>query len=119
MALAQFRELAAFSQFASDLDEATRKQLERGERSTEVMKQKQYAPMSVGAMAVSLFATNEGYLDDVEANKTVDFEEALQGYVKAQHGQLLDELNQKKSYDEDVAAKLHEALKDFKENGAW
>jgi|TARA_Y100000588_G_scaffold293461_1_gene313109 F-type H+-transporting ATPase subunit alpha len=119
LALAQFRELAAFSQFASDLDEATRKQLERGERSTEVMKQKQYAPMSVGAMAVSLFATNEGYLDDVEANKTVDFEEALQGYVKAQHGQLLDELNQKKSYDEDVAAKLHEALKDFKENGAW
>ena len=119
LALAQFRELAAFSQFASDLDEATRKQLERGERSTEVMKQKQYAPMSVAAMAVTLFATNEGYLDDVEANKVVEFEEALQGYVKTQHNQLLDELNEKKSYDEDVADKLHEALKDFKENGAW
>ena len=119
LALAQFRELAAFSQFASDLDEATRKQVERGERSTEVMKQKQYAPMSVAAMAVTLFATNEGYLDDVEANKVVEFEEALQGYVKTQHNQLLDELNEKKSYDEDVADKLHEALKDFKENGAW
>ena len=75
--------------------------------------------MSVAAMAVTLFATNEGYLDDVEANKVVEFEEALQGYVKTQHNQLLDELNEKKSYDEDVAEKLHEALKDFKENGAW
>ena len=119
LALAQFRELAAFSQFASDLDEATRKQLERGERSTEVMKQKQYAPMSVGAMAVILFATNEGYLDDVEANKVVDFEQALQSHVKSQHTELLDELNQNASYDDQVAAKLHEAVKDFKENGAW
>ena len=119
LALAQFRELAAFSQFASDLDEATRKQLERGERSTEIMKQKQYSPMSVAAMAVSLFATNEGYLDDVEVNKVVDFEQALQSHIKSQHAGLLDELNQNQAYDDDVAAKLHEAVKDFKENGAW
>ena len=119
LALAQFRELAAFSQFASDLDEATRKQLERGERSTEIMKQKQYSPMSVAAMAVSLFATNEGYLDDVEVNKVVDFEQALQSHMKSQHAGLLDELNQNPVYDDEVAAKLHEAVKDFKENGAW
>ena len=119
LALAQFRELAAFSQFASDLDEATRKQLERGERSTEIMKQKQYSPMSVAAMAVSLFATNEGYLDDVEVNKVVDFEQALQSHIKSQHTGLLDELNQNQAYDDEVAAKLHEAVKDFKENGAW
>ena len=119
LALAQFRELAAFSQFASDLDEATRKQLERGERSTEIMKQKQYSPMSVAAMAVSLFATNEGYLDDVEVNKVVDFEQALQSNKKSQHAGFLDELNQNPVYDAEVAAKLHEAVKDFKENGAW
>ena len=119
LALAQYRELAAFSQFASDLDEATRKQLERGERSTEIMKQKQYSPMSVAAMGVSLFATNEGYLDDVEVNKVVDFEQALQSHIKSQHAGLLDELNQKQAYDDEVAAKLHEAVKDFKENGAW
>ena len=119
LALAQFRELAAFSQFASDLDEATRKQLQRGERSTEIMKQKQYSPMSVAAMAVSLFATNEGYLDDVEVNKVVDFEQALQSHIKSQHAGLLDELNQNQAYDDEVADKLHEAIKDFKENGAW
>jgi len=119
LALAQFRDLAAFSQFASDLDEATRKQLERGERSTEIMKQKQYSPMSVAAMAVSLFATNEGYLDDVEVNKVVDFEQALQSHIKSQHAGLLDELNQNQAYDDEIAAKLHEAVKDFKENGAW
>jgi len=119
LALAQYRELAAFSQFASDLDEATRKQLERGERSTEIMKQKQYSPMSVAAMGVSLFATNEGYLDDVEVNKVVDFEQALQSHIKSQHAGLLDELNQNQAYDDEVAAKLHEAVKDFKENGAW
>lgn len=119
LALAQYRELAAFSQFASDLDEATRKQLERGERSTEIMKQKQYSPMSVAAMGVSLFATNEGYLDDVEVNKVVDFEQALQSHIKSQHAGLLDELNQNQAYDDEVSAKLHEAVKDFKENGAW
>ncbi|MEE2610790.1 MAG: F0F1 ATP synthase subunit alpha [Pseudomonadota bacterium] len=119
LALAQFRELAAFSQFASDLDEATQRQLARGARSTEVMKQKQYAPMSVAAMAMSLFATNEGYLDDVEANKVVDFEQALQDHMKSQQGELLEELNRDEAYTDEVAEKMHAALKDFKENGSW
>src|ERR1700712_1647167 len=78
LALAQYRELAAFSQFASDLDEATRKQLERGQRTTEVMKQKQYAPMSVAEMALTIYAVNNGYFDKVPLNKVVDFEAALQ-----------------------------------------
>jgi F-type H+-transporting ATPase subunit alpha len=77
LALAQYRELAAFSQFASDLDEATRKQLEHGQRVTELMKQKQYSPMSVAEMGVSLFAANEGYLEDVEVEKVLAFEAAL------------------------------------------
>ena len=119
LALAQFRELAAFSQFASDLDEATQRQLARGARSVEVMKQKQYAPMSVAAMAMSLFATNEGYLDDVEANKVVDFEQALQDHMKSQQGELLEELNRDEAYTDEVAEKMHAALKDFKENGSW
>ena len=85
LALAQYRELAAFSQFASDLDEATRKQLERGQRTTEVMKQKQYAPMSVAEMALSIYAVNNGYMDKVPLNKVVDFEAALQGFAKASH----------------------------------
>ena len=119
LALAQFRELAAFSQFASDLDEATQRQLARGARSVEVMKQKQYAPMSVAAMAMSLFATNEGYLDDVEVNKVVDFEQALQDHMKSQQGELLEELNRDEAYTGEVAEKMHAALKDFKENGSW
>ena len=69
LALAQYRELAAFAQFASDLDETTRKQLERGQRVTELMKQKQYSPLNVAEMAASLFAANEGYLDDVPVEK--------------------------------------------------
>ena len=88
LALAQYRELAAFAQFASDLDDATRKQLERGKRVTELMKQAQYSPMSVGEMALSLFAVEEGYLDDVDDNKVVDFESAMQAFAKdkfAQH----------------------------------
>jgi F-type H+-transporting ATPase subunit alpha len=93
LALAQFRELAAFSQFASDLDESTRKQLERGERVTELMKQFQYSPLSVAQMAVSLFAANEGYLDDVEVKKVVDFERALQGYMSSSQKPLLDKID--------------------------
>ena len=75
--------------------------------------------MSVAAMAVSLFATNEGYLDDVDANKVVDFEQALQSHMKSQHASLLDEMNQNLTYDDELAAKLHEAVQDFKQNGAW
>ena len=119
LALAQYRELAAFSQFASDLDEATRRQLERGERATEMMKQKQYSTMSVAEMGVSLFAVNEGYLDDVEVNKVMDFEQALQSHMKSQQSDLIEALNRDQAYDDDVAEKLHAAMKDFKTNGSW
>jgi F-type H+-transporting ATPase subunit alpha len=119
LALAQFRELAAFSQFASDLDEATRRQLERGERATEVMKQKQFSTMSVAEMGVSLFAVNEGYLDDVDTNKVVDFEQALQSHMKSQHAGLIEELNRDQVYNDEVGEKMHAALKDFKATGSW
>ena len=119
LALAQFRELAAFSQFASDLDEATRKQLERGERVTELMKQGQYTPLSIAEMAVSLFAANEGYLDDVEVSKVVDFESALNGYMKSSQAQLVDKINETNDYNDEIADALHQALKDFKANHTW
>jgi len=119
LALAQYRELAAFSQFASDLDEATRRQLERGERATEMMKQKQYSTMSVAEMGVSLFAVNEGYLDDIEVKKVMDFEQAMQSHMKSQQSDLIEALNRDQAYDDDVAEKLHAALKDFKTNGSW
>ena len=93
LSLAQYRELAAFSQFASDLDEATRKQLERGQRVTEVMKQRQYAPMSVAEMALSIYAVNNGYMDKVERNKVVDFEAALQQYARTSRKADLDAIN--------------------------
>ncbi len=119
LALAQFRELAAFSQFASDLDEATRKQLARGERVTELMKQHQYSPLSVGEMAVSLFAANEGYLDDVAVNKVVDFEAALHGYIRSRRSDLLEQINASGDYNDEIEQALHEALKDFKANNAY
>jgi F-type H+-transporting ATPase subunit alpha len=119
LALAQYRELAAFSQFASDLDEATRRQLERGQRVTEIMKQKQYSPLSVAGMAVSLFAANEGYLDDLEINKVVDFESAMQAFMKDNYAGLLDDLDDKAEYNDEVAKALSDALDDFKKNGTW
>jgi len=119
LALAQYRELAAFSQFASDLDEATRKQLQRGERVTELMKQVQYAPLSVGQMAVSLFAANEGYLDDLEVNKVVDFEHALQTYMKTSQSELIDKIDTTGDYDDKIADALHAAIKDFKATHTW
>jgi len=119
LALAQFRELAAFAQFASDLDEATRKQLERGERVTELMKQAQYSPLSVAGMAVSLFAANEGYLDDVDAKKVVDFEAALQGYMKSGQKALMDRINETGDYNPEIEQALHDALKEFKANHTW
>ncbi len=119
LALAQYRELAAFSQFASDLDEQTRKQLERGQRITEMMKQKQYVPMSVAGMAVSLFTANEGYLDDVEVEKVIDFEAALQSYMSSEQAQLLDKINEVSEYNEEIEQELHQALKDFKANHTW
>lgn len=118
--LAQYRELAAFAQFASDLDETTRKQIERGQRVTELMKQKQYMPLSVAEMATSLFSANEGYLDDVPVNKVVDFEHALHVYMRTNQVELMDSINQSGDYNDDIAAKLRAALDDFKANHqAW
>src|SRR6266850_1888729 len=93
LALAQYRELAAFSQFASDLDEATRRQLERGQRTTEVMKQKQYAPMSVAEMALTIYTVNNGHMDKVPLNKIVDFEAGLQAFAKSNHKKVMDDIN--------------------------
>jgi F-type H+/Na+-transporting ATPase subunit alpha len=93
LALAQYRELAAFSQFASDLDEATRKQLERGQRTTEVMKQKQYQPLSVAEMAIVIYAVNNGYFDSVPLNKVVDFESALRGFANSSHKAAVEAIN--------------------------
>ena len=119
LALAQYRELAAFSQFASDLDEATRKQLQRGERVTELMKQVQYSPMSVAQMAISLFAANEGYLDDVDVKKVVDFENALQSYMKTAQASLLEQINSTGDYNDQIQSSMHEAIKAFKANNTW
>ncbi|MFN4263465.1 MAG: F0F1 ATP synthase subunit alpha [Thioalkalivibrionaceae bacterium] len=119
LALAQYRELAAFSQFASDLDELTRKQLDRGKRVTELMKQGQYQPMSVAEMAFSLFAANEGFLDDVEANKVVDFERALIDYLGSSQKALLDRINESGDYNDEIAGAMRKALEEFKAKHSW
>jgi len=118
LALAQYRELAAFAQFASDLDDATRKQLERGRRVTELMKQPQYTPLSVAEMAVSLFAINQGYLDDVEVPKLLSFESDLHKHMKAQHGALMDKIESSKDLDKDGEAQMASAIADFKKHWA-
>ena len=119
LALAQYRELAAFAQFASDLDETTRKQLERGERVTELMKQKQYSPLSVGEMALSLFAANEGYLDDVDAKKVVDFEAALHDFARANHADLISKVDETGDYSDEIIAGMKTVLDAFKATGAY
>ncbi len=119
LALAQYRELAAFAQFASDLDEATRKQLEHGQRVTELMKQKQYSPMSVAEMAVSLYAANEGFLDDVEVKKVVDFEASLISYMNAEQADLLAKINEKGDYNNEIADALKAAIEKFKATQTW
>ena len=119
LALAQYRELAAFAQFASDLDETTRKQLERGQRVTELMKQKQYSPLSIAEMAVSLYAANEGYLDDVDAEKVVDFEAGLLASFRDNHQKLIDNINASGDYSEKIEAGLKKAVEEFKETGTY
>jgi len=119
LALAQYRELAAFSQFASDLDEATRAQLARGQRVTELMKQAQYSPMSVAEMAATLFAANEGYFDEVEVKDVIPFEKAMQAHLKSNFGKLVDGINATPKLTDDVKSGLKEALDDFKANGSW
>ncbi|MEX2488156.1 MAG: F0F1 ATP synthase subunit alpha [Pseudomonadales bacterium] len=119
LALAQYRELAAFSQFASDLDEATRKQLEHGERVTELMKQKQYAPMAVADMGVVLYAANEGYLEDVETEKILDFEAALIAYMNAEHPDFMKQANEEGAYNDEIEQTMRQAIETFKSTQTW
>jgi F-type H+-transporting ATPase subunit alpha len=119
LALAQYRELAAFAQFASDLDEVTRKQLERGKQVTELMKQAQYAPMSVSEMAVTLFAVNRGYMDDVEVKRVLAFEASLHSYLKGKYADLMFKIEDSKDMDADAEKLLSAAIEDFKASAAY
>jgi len=119
LALAQYRELAAFAQFASDLDEATRKQLEHGQRVTELMKQNQYSPMTVAEMGTVLFAANEGFLDDVDVDKIVAFEAQLLDWMRSEQKELLDQIGPEGKYNDDIIAGLKAALEKFKTTQSW
>ncbi|MGH8562572.1 MAG: F0F1 ATP synthase subunit alpha [Gammaproteobacteria bacterium] len=119
LALAQYRELAAFAQFASELDEATRKQLERGQRVTELMKQKQYAPMSVAEMSVSLFAADRGFLDDVELSQIGPFESALLSFMNTERQDLMKRINESGDYNDEIESGLESAIEEFKTKHAW
>lgn len=118
-ALAQYRELAAFSQFASDLDDATKAQLDHGERVTELMKQKQYAPQSIAEMGLMIYAVDNGYLQEVAVNKVGNFEAALLSYMKAEHGDLLDQVNQSGDWNNDIEASYKAALEKFVSTQTW
>lgn len=119
LALAQYRELAAFAQFASDLDENTRAQLERGQRVTELMKQAQYSPLSVAEMAVSLYAIDRGYMDDVELVQIGKFESALIDHMNSNQEALMNEINNTGNFNDDIDAQLKSAVEDFKKTGSW
>lgn len=116
IALAQYRELAAFSQFLSDLDEATRKQLERGQRITEVMKQKQYQPLSVAEMALILYAASEGYLDDLPLHKIADFEQGLLGFARSSQDDFMRKVNETGEYSDEIVKTLQGMITSFKAN---
>jgi len=119
LALAQYRELAAFAQFASDLDDATRAQLELGERVTELMKQAQYSPLSIAEMAFSLFAANEGFLNDVDVKKVVAYEGAMLAHMKSNHAELISQINETGDFNDDIAASMKSALEGFASNGVY
>jgi F-type H+/Na+-transporting ATPase subunit alpha len=119
LALAQYRELAAFAQFASDLDEATRRQLDRGQRVTELLKQLQYSPMSVAQMGVSLFAVNEGFIDKVDISKIGEFEKALHAHMDSAHPELMKKINETGDYNDEIAAELKKGIGDFVSTGTW
>lgn len=115
IALAQYRELAAFAQFSSDLDEATRKQLNRGQRFMEIMKQKQYSPLSVADISIIFFAADKGYLDDVEIAKVPHFEHEFREYMHAEWGSLIEKINKTCELTAEVEAELHKAIEAFKQ----
>ena len=118
-ALAQFRELAAFAQFASDLDDATRKQLDHGQKVTELMKQKQFSPLSVAEQALGLYAAEKGYLADVEIDKIVDFEAALLAYANNEYADLLATINEKGDYNDEIDAAIKGLIESFKSTQSW
>ena len=117
--LAQYRELAAFAQFASDLDASTKAQLERGKRVTELMKQKQYSPLTIAEMASSLFSANEGFLDDIEVEKVLAFESALHAFLNSSKTDLVATINDGGKWNDDIAADLKAAIEEFKANGVY
>ncbi len=119
LALAQYRELAAFAQFASDLDETTRKQLERGRMVTELMKQAQYQPMQVSEMALTLFAANNSYFDDIEVKKALAAERSLRDYIKSKYADLINRIEEKKDISADDEKALKAAIDDWKKNGSY
>ena len=118
-ALAQYRELAAFAQFASDLDDATREQLDHGERVTELMKQKQYQPMSIAEQAAVIYASNEGFLSDVPVEKIGSFEESYLRYMHDEQSELMNEINETANYNDDIASRLKSAVETFKQNHSY
>ncbi|MEH6502645.1 MAG: F0F1 ATP synthase subunit alpha [Cycloclasticus sp.] len=117
--LAQYRELAAFAQFASDLDEATKAQIDRGIRVTELMKQNQYAPLSVPQMAISLFSANEGFIDDIEVEKVLAFEGALHSYMEREKADLVASIGDEGHYNEDIINELRSSIAEFKNTQTW
>ena len=117
--LAQYRELAAFAQFASDLDDATRRQLERGKRVVEVLKQPQYQPLQVWELGVILFAVNNGFLDDVEVPQILPFEKGIKEYLKSKHTAMVDRIESTKDLSKEDEAELVAALTEFKKHGAY
>ena len=119
LSLAQYRELAAFAQFSSDLDDATKAQLDHGQKVTELMKQKQYAPMSVFAQSLVIFAAERGYLKDIELNKLLDFESALLSFAQNQYADLVAEINKTGAYNDDIEAKFTSLVDEFKATQTW
>jgi F-type H+-transporting ATPase subunit alpha len=117
--LAQYRELAAFAQFASDLDDATRRQLERGKRVVEMLKQPQYQPLQVWELGVILFAVNNGYLDDVEVSSVLPFEKGIKDYLKSKHAGMIERIESSKELSKDDEAELVKALVEFKKHGTF
>lgn len=118
IAQARYRELAAFAQFASDLDEVTRKQLERGQRITEIMKQKQYQPLSIAEMAVVLFAADQGYLDSIPINQIAEFESGLLRDLRNHHADLMNQINTTGDYNDDIAKAIRHVIESFKKTWA-
>ena len=118
-ALAQYRELAAFSQFASDLDEATKAQLDHGERVTELMKQTQYSPLSVAEMGIMVFAADKGFLKEIAVEKIADFETALLAFMNSEHKDLMDAINVSGDYNDDIEGTFDKAMKKFILTQSW